>query len=55
MELDGLFLGGHNYHSCREYISVQAMEKSKEVLLKMIEIFSRDTESSISLFEKAVF
>ena len=37
-----LFLGGHNYHSCREYVSVQAMEKSKEVLLKMIEIFAKD-------------
>lgn len=37
-----LFLGGHNYHSCREYVSVQAMEKSKEILLKMIELFSED-------------
>ncbi len=37
-----LFLGGHNYHSCREYVSVQAMEKSEEILLKIIELLSKD-------------
>lgn len=35
-----LFLGGHNYHSLREYVSVEAMEKSAEILLKMIELFA---------------
>lgn len=31
-----LFMGGHNYHSCREYVSVQAMEKSSEILLRLL-------------------
>lgn len=35
-----LFLGGHNYHNCREYVSVNAMEKSAEILTKIIEIFA---------------
>lgn len=35
-----LFLGGHNYHSLREYVSVEAMETSAKILLKMIELFA---------------
>ncbi len=33
-----LFLGGHNYHNCREFVSVNAMEKAAEILLKIIEL-----------------
>lgn len=34
-----LFLGGHNFHSCREFVSLNAMHKSSEVLLKILELF----------------
>ncbi|MEG0292167.1 MAG: peptidase T [Anaerovoracaceae bacterium] len=33
-----LFMGGHNYHSTREYVSVDAMIKAKEILIKMMEL-----------------
>lgn len=32
-----IFTGGHNYHSRFEYIPIQSMEKSVEVILKIIE------------------
>lgn len=35
-----LFLGGHNFHSCREFVSVNAMGKSAEVLIKILSLFS---------------
>lgn len=34
-----LFLGGHNFHSCREFVSVNAMNKSAEVLIKILSSF----------------
>lgn len=34
-----LFAGGHNFHSKYEFISTYAMEKSVEVVLKIIELF----------------
>ncbi|MBV7273221.1 peptidase T [Clostridiaceae bacterium UIB06] len=35
-----LSAGGHNFHSKYEYISTYAMEKSVEVILKIIELFA---------------
>lgn len=35
-----LFLGGHNYHSCKEFVSVNAMGKSAEVLIRILSLFS---------------
>jgi len=35
-----LFAGGHNFHSKYEFISTYAMEKSVEVVLKIIELFA---------------
>ncbi len=35
-----LFIGGHNYHSTREYVSVNAMKKSAEILLKLISLLA---------------
>lgn len=31
-----IFLGGHNYHNCREFVSVQAMKKSADILLQIV-------------------
>jgi len=36
-----IFTGGHNYHGKFEYIPIQSMQKSIEVILKIIEIFER--------------
>jgi tripeptide aminopeptidase len=35
-----LFTGGHNFHGRYEYIPVQAMEKSVEVILKIVELYT---------------
>lgn len=36
-----LGVGGHNFHGRYEYACVQSMEKSVEILLKLVEIYSR--------------
>ncbi|KNF07935.1 peptidase T [Gottschalkia purinilytica] len=36
-----LFTGGHNFHGKYEYIPVESMEKSVEVILKIIELYSK--------------
>ncbi len=36
-----IFSGGHNYHGRYEYISVNSMNKAVEVILKLVEIYSR--------------
>ncbi len=35
-----LFTGGHNFHGRFEYIPVQSMEKSVEVLLEIIKLYA---------------
>ncbi|HHY26654.1 MAG TPA: peptidase T [Desulfitobacterium dehalogenans] len=37
-----LFTGGHNYHGRYEFIPTFAMEKSVEVILKIIELYAED-------------
>lgn len=37
-----LFTGGHNYHGRYEFIPTFAMEKSVEVILKIIELYAKD-------------
>ncbi|MBQ7263182.1 MAG: peptidase T [Synergistaceae bacterium] len=36
-----LFTGGHNYHGRFEFISVQAMEKGTDLVLKILELYAR--------------
>ena len=36
-----IFTGGHNYHGRYEYIPIQSMEKSIEVILKIIELYAK--------------
>ncbi|MGE5630143.1 MAG: peptidase T [Caulobacteraceae bacterium] len=36
-----IFTGGHNFHGRFEYIPVKSMEKAVDVILKLIEIYSR--------------
>jgi tripeptide aminopeptidase len=36
-----IFTGGHNYHGKFEFIPIQSMQKAVEVILKIIEIFSK--------------
>jgi tripeptide aminopeptidase len=36
-----IFTGGHNFHSRFEYISVQSMEKSVEVILNIVKGFNK--------------
>lgn len=36
-----IFTGGHNYHGRYEYISMNSMNKAVEVILKLIEIYSK--------------
>ena len=31
-----IFMGGHNYHSVKEFVSVQAMEKASDILISII-------------------
>lgn len=35
-----LFVGGHNYHSVSEFASVEAMEKARDVVIKILEIYA---------------
>ncbi|WP_312094176.1 peptidase T [Aminipila sp.] len=35
-----MFVGGHNYHSVSEFASVEAMEKSREVVIKIVELYA---------------
>ena len=37
-----IFAGGHNYHGKYEYIPVMAMEKAVEVILKIIELNTKE-------------
>lgn len=37
-----IFTGGHNFHGRYEYIPVNSMEKAVEVILKLIDIYSRN-------------
>ena len=39
-----IFTGGHNFHSKREWISVQDMQKAVEVLVALVQIW---TEKSL--------
>ena len=36
-----LFAGGHNFHGPYEYVPVQSMEKAVQVVLKIIELYTR--------------
>ncbi len=36
-----LFTGGHNYHGKYEFICTESMEKAVEVILKIVELYSR--------------
>lgn len=36
-----IFTGGHNYHGKFEYIPIQSMQKAVEVILKIIELYSK--------------
>lgn len=36
-----IFIGGHNYHGCFEFVSVQVMEKATEVILKILELAAK--------------
>jgi len=36
-----IFTGGHNFHGKFEFIPTYAMEKSVEVILKIIEMYSK--------------
>lgn len=36
-----IFTGGHNYHGKFEYIPMQSMQKSVEVILKIIELYTK--------------
>ena len=36
-----LCTGGHNFHGKYEYICVQSMEKTVEILLKIVELYSK--------------
>ena len=40
--------GGHNFHGKFEYISIQAMELSVELLLKIIQLYSEKTEQKVN-------
>ncbi|QHI73193.1 peptidase T [Aminipila terrae] len=35
-----LFVGGHNYHSVSEFASIEAMEKAREVVIKILELYA---------------
>ena len=37
-----LFTGGHNFHGRYEFIPTFAMEKSVEVILKIVELYTND-------------
>ena len=37
-----IFTGGENYHGRYEFISINSMEKSTQVILKLIDIFSKE-------------
>lgn len=37
-----IFSGGYNYHSIYEFVSVQAMEKAKEVVKNIVEIIAKE-------------
>jgi tripeptide aminopeptidase len=37
-----LFTGGHNFHSRYEYIPVESLEKSVQVVLKIIEMYAQN-------------
>jgi len=35
-----LFAGGHNFHSCFEFVPIESMEKSSETILKILELYA---------------
>ena len=37
-----IFTGGHNYHGKYEYIPVSSMEKAVDVILKIIELYTKE-------------
>lgn len=37
-----IFIGGHNYHGRYEYVPVHAMEKTTEVIVKIVELYAKD-------------
>lgn len=34
-----LFVGGHNYHSASEFASIEAMEKARDVIVRILQIY----------------
>jgi tripeptide aminopeptidase len=36
-----IFTGGHNYHGRFEFIPINSMEKAVEVILKIVELYSK--------------
>ncbi|MFZ5353283.1 MAG: peptidase T [Bacillota bacterium] len=36
-----IFTGGHNYHGRFEYVPIQSMQKAVEVILKIVELYSK--------------
>jgi tripeptide aminopeptidase len=37
-----IFTGGHEYHSAREWVSVQDMAAAAAVVVRLAEVWSRD-------------
>lgn len=35
-----LFVGGHNFHSVSEFASVEAMEKARDIVIKILELYA---------------
>lgn len=35
-----LFVGGHNFHSVSEFVSVDAMEKARDIVVKILELYA---------------
>jgi tripeptide aminopeptidase len=36
-----IFAGGHNFHGKMEYVPVESMVKAVEVILKIVELYSK--------------
>lgn len=35
-----IFMGGHNYHSVNEFVSINAMEKATEIIIRIVELYA---------------
>lgn len=40
-----LFMGGHNYHSVSEFVSLDAMEKARDVVIKILELYAEPADN----------